>query len=110
MTEELDTLSPQERTQFWEEHIRAWQGTDISQAAYCRKNGLIRHRFGYWKKRLDPPQPKDISFVPLALPPNRMGSASRLISVVTPNGYTLELGSGFDPILIGQLMHAIRDL
>ena len=110
MAEELDALSRKQKAQFWGDHIRAWQDTDLSQAAYCRQNDLVRHRFWYWRNRMDAPSSKGVSFVPVALPPDRIGRAPRTVSVITPNGYKIELGSSFDPNLIGQLMHTIRDL
>ncbi len=110
MTEELDGLSRKQKAQYWEGHIQAWQGTGLSQAAYCRKNDLVRHRFWYWLKRIDSLPPKGVSFVPVALPPDRIDRAPRTVSVITPNGYRIELGSSFDPNLVGQLMHTIRDL
>ncbi|WP_321495871.1 IS66 family insertion sequence element accessory protein TnpA [uncultured Desulfobacter sp.] len=38
--------------QFYQKHLANWKDTGLSQAEYCRRNGLIRHRFGYWKKKL----------------------------------------------------------
>ena len=38
--------------QFYQKHLTNWKDTGLSQAEYCRRNGLIRHRFGYWKKKL----------------------------------------------------------
>ncbi len=110
MTEQLDLLNGKERAQFWENHIQAWQETSLSQSEYCRRNDLIRHRFWYWRKRIERPREEDIAFVPVALPPKPMGIASQAVRVITPNGYRIELAGSFDPILVGQLMHSIRDL
>ena len=38
--------------QFYQKHLTNWKGTGLSQAEYCRRNGLVRHRFGYWKRKL----------------------------------------------------------
>lgn len=38
--------------QFYQKHLTNWKGTGLSQAEYCRRNGLLRHRFGYWKRKL----------------------------------------------------------
>lgn len=38
--------------QFYQKHLTNWKGSGLSQAEYCRRNGLVRHRFGYWKKKL----------------------------------------------------------
>lgn len=37
--------------QFYQKHLTNWNGTGLSQAEYCRRNGLVRHRFGYWKRK-----------------------------------------------------------
>ncbi len=112
MTEELDVLSPKGKTQFWENHIQAWRETGLSQSEYCRRNDLIRHRFWYWRRRIEQAGKEGVSFFPVALRSSRVAPASPLssVSVTTPNGYRIELESGFDPILIGRLMHTIREL
>ncbi|NDY74532.1 IS66 family insertion sequence hypothetical protein [Desulfobacter hydrogenophilus] len=38
--------------QFYQKHLTNWKGTGLSQAEYCRRNSLVRHRFGYWKRKL----------------------------------------------------------
>lgn len=38
--------------QFYQKHLTNWKSTGLSQAEYCRRNGLVRHRFGYWKRKL----------------------------------------------------------
>jgi len=37
---------------FWNGHLRQWKETSLSQALYCKKHGLLVHRFGYWKRKL----------------------------------------------------------
>jgi len=110
MTEQLDSMSPKDRAEFWAGHIHAWQETGLSQTEYCRKNELKRHRFWYWRKRIEGLREEDVSFVPVALSSHPVGLASRAVHVITPNGYRIELGDSFDPVLIGQLMHTIREL
>ena len=38
--------------QFYQKHLTNWKGSGLSQAEYCRRNSLLRHRFGYWKRKL----------------------------------------------------------
>jgi len=38
--------------QFYQKHLTNWKGSGLSQAEYCRRNGLVCHRFGYWKRKL----------------------------------------------------------
>jgi len=37
---------------FWQKHLRAWQASDLSQAAYCQAHALSLASFGYWRKRV----------------------------------------------------------
>jgi hypothetical protein len=108
-----DTLNSSKRAsnaQFWEEHIAAWRSTGLSQAEYCRSNGLVKSRFWYWRRRLDRHEAEDISFVPVAVSPNRTSPPSGAIRVITPNGYRIELENGFDPHGMRQLLDAIGGL
>jgi hypothetical protein len=110
MAKKSDTLNPKAKVQYWESHIQAWQKTDLSQSEYCRKNKLKSNRFWYWRKRIERPKKKDITFVPLSLSSGRISPASRTVRVIIPNGYRIELEDGFDPDTIRQLIHTIREL
>ena len=39
------------KQQHWQRHIRAWQRSGLSQAAYCQSQHLSLATFGYWRKR-----------------------------------------------------------
>lgn len=49
-----DTNNPQASK--WAEHIKQWQQSPLSGAAFCRQQGLTYHRFIYWKQKLLTPQ------------------------------------------------------
>jgi hypothetical protein len=108
MAEKEDELNPQERVQFWKNHIEASQKTNLSQTEYCRKNNLKPCRFWYWKKRFKKIAKEEIRFVPLNIP--RKDQVQQITRIITPNGYRIELADDFDPAAIGQLIHTIRDL
>jgi len=36
----------------WETHLKNWKESGLSQAEYCRQNGMNKDTFGKWKKRL----------------------------------------------------------
>ena len=61
MTDQLQKKN-QKRLQFWQEHLKAWALTELSQREYCRQNNLKTNRFTYWcflQPKNDPPlQPK----------------------------------------------------
>ena len=41
-----------DKISFWRAHIRAQRKSGLSIAEYCRRQGLSRHRFFYWRKRI----------------------------------------------------------
>ncbi|MFT5211954.1 MAG: hypothetical protein ACI9CE_003695, partial [Flavobacterium sp.] len=42
------------KSQFWQDHVTAWQGSGLSQAAYCKQHEIKSHNFAYWRNRLSP--------------------------------------------------------
>ena len=70
-------LSPEERQQFWSEHIQNWRQSSLSRTAYCREHNLIVHRLTYWVRKSDATtvQHKSRAFIrvePSPLGPNRV--------------------------------------
>jgi hypothetical protein len=39
--------------QEWQGHLKDWRASGESQVSYCRKHGLSRDSFQYWKKILE---------------------------------------------------------
>ena len=107
------TSSPEEpdakeKRPFWEGHIQAWQQSGLTQAEYCRQNNLKNHRWWYWRKRISHPPETDVTFVPLRFSSSKISQAG--ISVVTPNGYRIEIDNSFDFSKLRQLVTAVRGL
>lgn len=49
------------RAEVWRKHLSAWKRSGLIQAAYCRRHGLTKQHFSWWKRRLEasggaPPQ------------------------------------------------------
>ncbi len=40
------------KSEQWAEHVQAWRVNGLSQAAWCREQGLSLASFGYWRRRL----------------------------------------------------------
>ena len=45
LTEDLD------KKKYWQEHVASWRVSNLSQAEYCRINGLRTYVFSYWKRK-----------------------------------------------------------
>jgi transposase len=46
------SAASRQRRKFWEDHLRQWQDSGLSQTGYCRAHGLSDKSFIYWKKRI----------------------------------------------------------
>ena len=49
-----DTNNRLRDPQYWEEHVKAWKQSGLSQAEYCRQNELPLHCFYNWKAKFEP--------------------------------------------------------
>jgi hypothetical protein len=109
MTKAKHTLE-QKRT-FWRTHITSWEKTDLSQAEYCRWNGLSSRSFGYWKKRQDNGKVNSVSFIPVPLAPTMdVGTkVGRLpLCILLDDRYRIEVGDDFSPLTLQRLVHTLE--
>jgi len=103
-------LYPQPKRRIWKAHIERWQQSGLSQVAYCREHRLTLHQFYYWKKKLVQPD-TDISFVPLDLSQHLpVVVKATSLNLFTPSGYKIEVGQGFDPATLKQLINTVQSL
>ena len=100
----------QQLRQTWKAHIERWKDSGQTQSAFCLQYGLKPHQFTYWKKRFIQAN-TGISFVPLHfcrnLPVAVTGSTFNLF---TQNGFKIEVGTGFDPATLKQLICTVQSL
>jgi hypothetical protein len=54
------------KIEYWQQHIKAWQESDLSQIAYCTSQDLKVHNLTYWCKRLSSPSRNKL--IPLEVP------------------------------------------
>ena len=103
------SVASRQRRQFWDDHLRAWQASGMSQAGYCRMHGLSDKSFLYWKKRVAAAG-EAISLVevprfqPMAVPPS--GRPRRL---VLGNRYGIEIERGFDEQTLDRLLRVLEE-
>jgi hypothetical protein len=102
----------EETRELWRNHMKTWQESGLSQAAYCRQHQINHHKFLYWKKRIlgKPALATLTTFAELPLGkifdrPER--SLLGPITLAIRPGYRIEIEKGFDP---GTLLELIRVL
>ena len=40
-----------EEARYWQRHLDPWKWSGLSQAAFCRRHGLMARTFGWWKRK-----------------------------------------------------------
>lgn len=55
--------------QFWYEHIRQWESSELSQQTYCKQSGINHGTFSYWRSQylLEQGKSKQASFCPVKI-------------------------------------------
>lgn len=103
------TWKSEVKRQFWSEHLLGWQASGQSQREYCRERDLKLSGFGYWRRRLRNPDTVP-GFVPVQLD-DRVSSSwepgSAALRLVTAQGHRIEIGAGFDPGVLAELLRVL---
>ena len=92
------------KTQFWQDHITAWQGSGLSQAAYCKQHEIKFHNFAYWRNCLSPAKEPSAKLMKLG----GMPASSRMIMNL-PLGVRLELSANDLPVVLPAVLHILRE-
>ncbi len=119
------TTKKTSRRPFWQEHLRAWSQSGLTQADYCRQHELSAAAFGWWKRRLEgkpkarkrssgtrPPQRGNqtaVQFVEVQRGPDVNASDTvPLYEVVLSRGRAIRIGHEFDPDVLKRLITAVE--
>lgn len=49
------------KRQYWQDQVKAWQASHLSQTAYCAQSGIKLPTFSYWRSVLLEPENKKIN-------------------------------------------------
>ena len=97
----------------WEQHVSAWQASDLSAAAYCREHALVYHQFYYWRQKLATPSPSDVvapgfaRVVPQSVMPSKLSEEVSGLKVALPNGITISGLHAGNMSLLGLLLREL---
>jgi hypothetical protein len=113
------------RRPFWQEHLRAWSESGLTQADYCRLHQLSRAAFGWWKRQLQG-KPKARKGSPATRTPQRGNqTAVRFVEVqrgpdvntstntaayevLLSHRRAIRVGHEFDPDVLKRLIAAVE--
>ncbi len=54
----------------WQQQVRNWKASGLSQKQFCRRESLALSTFSYWKCRIEIPEAQKVKFFPLSVPPS----------------------------------------
>lgn len=98
-----------------EQHIRAWCGSGLSKTEYCRQNGLQRSTFYRWCREEREEEQSTDGFIEIAVDrfqqdkhEGEPAHPSVEIEIVLPNGYRLNIGKGFDPDTVVDVLDLLE--
>ena len=88
-------------------HIEIWQSSGMSQAAYCRKQGLNAKTFCNWLRvyRHDCLDNKPATLVPVTIKPE--SSPMNSLKLRGSSGYVLEMPADVSPRWLGELLRCL---
>lgn len=107
MTEQTRSEMYKEKREIWTSHVEAWRESGLSQIDYCRQHNLSRHRFTYWKCKLDK-QNTPLKFIPLS--GNPVLSQNQTSISLALGEYKIEIGDGFKPETLSTLIRTLRSI
>ena len=104
--------------------LRAWQQSGLTQAEFCRRQGLNRHRFHCWKDLLErerlsepvlaaAPVLPPVRFVPVTVGPSTARSAApggspRPALTLVTGAYRIEVGDDFRTDTLARLLTTLE--
>jgi len=94
------------KKQFWKEHVQSWHKSNIDQTEYCRRHGLKRHTFWYWKEKFSKVS-SGVSLVPVPLKINIPPTQKPLV-VNIDNRFRIEVSGDFEVATLGKLVHTLE--
>lgn len=108
MSKEQEVHNTDQR-QFWQMVIDTCKESDLSIAAFCKKEGISVAAYYYWRKKLVGSHPKSNrktppAFIEVALPQ----SNAAVLELVLSSGNTLRINPGADNKMLIDVLSALR--
>jgi hypothetical protein len=95
-------MPPTQKSLYWQQHIRAWQSSHVSQSAYCRTHQLSLANFAYWRKRFLSVAHRTPAIIPVV-----RESLATGILLRSPGGWVMTLPTSLSAESLRTLMAAL---
>jgi hypothetical protein len=101
--------TPEDRRRQFEEHMRRWRSSGLSQAEYCRRNELKWSTFHYWRKRIQD-SATAVSLVQVPISQNMSCHTGQELTLNLGDRYRVEIGDNFNPTTLAKLVDTLERL
>ena len=99
-------------------HIIQWQGSGLSQRAYCQEHNIKVHKFSYYKKKLWSDVKTDVTsqLIPvqisadLSTPPLTLADEINTVQLSHSNGFSLQVDSRTNLAPLKPLLELVRSV
>jgi hypothetical protein len=91
----------------WLRHVMAWRESGMSQADYCRQQGLNSKTFSKWARcecPVDPNAPLEV--IPVQVTPSLPATEAAMVLKLT-RGVQLELSTAVSPRWLAELLQCL---
>ena len=101
-------IAEEAKRQFWKEHVTSWHKSNIDQTEYCRRHGLKKHTFWYWKKKFSKGS-SGVCLVPVPLKINIPPTQKPLV-VNIDNRFRIEVSGDFEAATLKKLVRTLEGI
>jgi hypothetical protein len=95
---------------YWQQQIRNWKSSGLSQKQFCQRNSLALSTFTYWKRRIERPEAEKIKFYPLSISPRVTPPTDSGLLLRIGHKFAIELKEEFSPTTLKKLISALEQL
>lgn len=103
-----------QKREFWLQHIDAWQHSGLSRSNYIKTHELSASAFSYYFRchylKQSIIHPENTALIPVDVV-DKVSKNQRhdpCMTLTTPQGYRIELVSGFDADMLQQLLRVVE--
>lgn len=96
----------EERKRFWQNQLKAYEGSGLSQKEFCKQNNLCLSTLGNWKRRLRTDQAKEVPFVEIKS--NATNGNGAIMELVIGEGLFLRIGEEINPGKLAQIIKSVK--
>lgn len=99
-------LSADEKTAFWQDHIKRWGKSDLSQSEYCKEHGLNKNAFTWRKRSLEGATRPRMTKIPERTIKSAAQPEARLLLSINKK-LTINIEKNFDSDLLIKLLKTL---